>query len=132
MSSKARSFQERGITAASAYLTRVGFNVIHEDFKTNAGDGVDLVALDGSMLVLINVDVMKNHDPDNDYYAVNSDELDSLHAVLNQLIKSDELDLDDDDKIDWRFDRISIIVLVEDEDEGRALLRHHRSVYSES
>lgn len=119
MTEKRKRLGERGEEAAAAYLERCGMTVVERNWRAKAGE-VDIVALDGDTVVLVEVKTRKTVSKGTPEDAVTLAkqrtyrklaEAYTQHAGLAERI--------------IRFDVISILVIAAD----RALLRHHRSAF---
>lgn len=110
---------KRGEDAAAAYLERVGMTVVDRNWRCKAGE-VDLVALDGSEIVFIEVKTRKSTATGRPEEAVTPAKQRRYHRLAQAYLQQAGLD-----DVSVRFDVISLLVLAED----RALLRHHRSAF---
>lgn len=120
MTEQGKRLGERGEDAAAQYLERCGMTVVERNWRVPTGE-VDLVALDGNAVVLIEVKtrrtVAKGTPDDAVTPAKQRKYLKLAQAYLQHAGLADT---------PVRFDVISILVIAED----RALLRHHRAAFA--
>lgn len=112
---KKESFKQRGEAAAAAFLERAGMTTVERRWSCDSGR-IDLIALDGDQLVLIDV-VTARAGQQKGEWAVSATLARRINRIASAYIQANDLG-----DIKWRFDRISILVIAAD----RALLRHHR------
>jgi putative endonuclease len=103
----------RGIAAASAYLERIGQEVL-EPGQAPIPDGIDILSIDGDSLVATLVRVRQR--PAEDAPASGR----TLNTALRNTIA--HRDSHSPECVSVRVDVISILIIAED----RALLRHYR------
>lgn len=120
MTHESKRLGQRGEDAASAYLERTGLTIVERNWKCPAGE-IDIVALDGESLVLIEVKTRKT-------VAKGTPEDAITPAKQGRYRKLAEAYLQHAGTADVavRFDVITLLVLSED----RALLRHHRAAFA--
>jgi len=111
---------KRGEDAAAAYLERIGMHVIERNWRSGRGE-IDIVALDGDVLVLCEVKTRTSGRAGSPEEAVSP-------AKQRRLVRLAEAYLAHagGDTCPVRFDVISIRVL----DADRALLRHVRAAFT--
>lgn len=110
-----KSTKLRGEDAACAYLERVGICVIERKWSCDAGT-IDVLGWDGDQLVLVDVKAVRSGHQGG---------LGTVSAAVARRVKkvaSDYIEANDLSDIDWRYDRVTLLVISAD----RALLRHHR------
>lgn len=110
----------RGEDAAAAYLERVGMTVIERNWRCTSGE-VDIVALDGQTLVVVEVKTRKSESAGTPEEAVSRSKQQRLARIARHYLAY--ADISD---IDVRFDVIAIRPVTDD----RALLRHHRGAFT--
>lgn len=109
----------RGEDAAAAYLERTGLQVVERNWRCPAGE-IDIVALDGTVLVMCEVKTRRSESkgtPEEAVSAVKRKRLARLAAAYLQYAGLEATPV--------RFDVVSIRIIAED----RALLRHHRAAF---
>ncbi len=109
----------RGEDAAAAYLERAGLTVVDRNWRCKSGE-VDLVALDGSEIVFVEVKTRKTTATGQPEEAVTPTKQRRYRRIAQAYVQ--EAGLSD---VDARFDVISLLVVADD----RALLRHHRNAF---
>jgi len=114
------SIGRRGEAAAAAYLQRIGMTVVDRNWRCKSGE-IDIVALDGATLVLVEVKtrttVAKGTPEDSVTPAKQRKLLRLAQAyVIAAGVEPQEI----------RFDVIAIQAIAQD----RALLRHHRGAFT--
>ena len=107
------NIKQRGVAASTAYLERIGHEVLELE-RTSMPDGVDILSIDGDILVAILVRVRQRPAEDA---PVSGRTLDA--ALRNTIAHRDSHALE---CVSVRVDVISIRIIAED----RALLRHYR------
>lgn len=110
-----RSLKQRGEDAAAAYLERCGIAVFERKWSCEAGS-IDILAWDGDVLVLVDVKTGKTSRQGMGR-SVSGAAARKVRRIAEAYIEQSDLD-----GVQWRYDRIDILVIAED----RALLRHHR------
>lgn len=119
MTQERKRLGERGEDAAVAYLERAGLTIVERNWRTRCGE-VDIVALDGAEIVLVEVKTRKSSSkgtPDEAVTPAKQRRYAKLaEAYLQYAACGDAI---------VRFDVISILVIAQD----RALLRHHRAAF---
>ncbi len=110
---------ERGEDAAAAYLERAGMTVVERNWRCPSGE-VDIVALDGEEIVLVEVKTRRT-------IAKGTPEDAITPAKQRKYAKLAEAYVQHCGNVDapLRFDVVTILVIAED----RALLRHHRAAF---
>lgn len=120
MTAEKKRLGERGEDAAAAYLERAGMTVIERNWRCRAGE-IDIIALDGSTLVLCEVKTRRTAakgTPEDAVTPAKQRTYGKLAAAYLQQAGAEPVEV--------RFDVISILVIAED----RALLRHHRAAFA--
>jgi len=111
----------RGEDAAAAYLERSGLGIIERNWRSSAPKGeVDIIALDGEVLVLCEVKTRTSSAQGTPEEAVSPAKQRRLVRLAEAYIASAGIA-----PVQTRFDVISITVI----DADRALLRHHRAAF---
>lgn len=119
MSEKSKRLGERGEDAASAYLERIGMTVVERNWRCPSGE-VDIVALDGSEIVLVEVKTRSSTAkglPEEAITPAKQRRYRKIAASYLQHAGTADTSV--------RFDAIAILAVGED----RALLRHHRAAF---
>jgi putative endonuclease len=114
-----KSLKQRGEDAAAAYLERVGICVVERTWSCDAGV-VDIVAFDGDTLVVVDVKTSQ---------AAGQKVSQAVSAAMTGRIRriaEAYIEFADLHDVQWRLDRIDLLIISED----RALLRHHRDATS--
>lgn len=109
----------KGEDAAAAYLERIGLTVVDRNWSTKSGE-IDIVALDGEVMVLVEVKTRRTARTGTPEEAVSTAKQKRLIRLAQAYIAHAGMG-----PVTVRFDVIGIQVLSED----RALLRHHRSAF---
>lgn len=117
-----REIARRGEDAASAYLERSGFTVVERNWRCGAGE-VDIIALDGPTLVIVEVKTRRTESCGSPEEAVSTAKQRRLARCARAYVSANSLG-----DCDVRFDVIAIRPLCDD----RALLRHHRGAFQTS
>jgi len=115
-----KALGNRGEDAAAAYLERIGFTIVDRNWRAKAGE-IDIVALDGSTLVLCEVKTRKTVRAGTPEEAVTPAKQRRYKRLAEAYIQAAGVEPET-----TRFDVISILVIGDD----RALLRHHRDAFS--
>ena len=110
----------RGEDAAAAYLERIGCTVVERNWRCPTGE-VDIVALDGRTLVIVEVKTRKTSTAGTPEEAVSPTKQRRLVRIARHYLAHAGLE-----DTDVRFDVIAIRPIAED----RALLRHHRAAFT--
>lgn len=110
----------RGEDAAAAYLERAGMHVIERNWRCARGE-IDIIALDGEVLVLVEVKTRTSAARGTPEDAVSP----TKQRRIARLAES-YLTISGAGPCSVRFDVVSIRVLGPD----RALLRHHRAAFT--
>jgi putative endonuclease len=110
---------KRGEDAAAAYLERIGLTLVERNWRCPAGE-VDIVCLDGTTLVLVEVKTRTTIAKGTPEEAVTPAKQRRLVRIARTYIAKANAE-----PCNVRFDVVTIIVLGED----RALLRHHRAAF---
>lgn len=111
---------ERGEDAAASYLERTGMTIVERNWRCKSGE-VDIIALDGDVLVLCEVKTRRTSakgTPDEAVTLTKQRRYARLAAAYLQHAGLTDQQV--------RFDVVSILVIAED----RALLRHHRAAFA--
>lgn len=111
---------ERGEDAAVAFLERAGMTVVERNWRSQAGE-IDVVALDGEELVLVEVKTRRTRakgTPEESVTPAKRRRYAKLAAAYLQHAGLSDVHV--------RFDVVSLLVIAED----RALLRHHRGAFA--
>lgn len=109
----------RGEDAAAAYLERSGMTVVDRNWRCSAGE-VDVVALDGHELVLVEVKTRASVAKGTPEDAVTPTKQKRLGRIARAYVAQARLA-----PCAVRFDVVTIRLLSDD----RALLRHHRAAF---
>lgn len=115
----AKNLGDRGEDAACAYLERQGFTLVERNWRTKAGE-VDIVALDGDEIVLIEVKTRRSVSAGTPEEAVTPAKQRRYRRLAEEYLARVG-----DPETRIRFDVVSILVIAPD----RALLRHHRNAF---
>jgi putative endonuclease len=119
MSVDRKRLGERGEDAAAAFLQRSGMTVVERNWRCTAGE-VDIVALDGEAIVLVEVKTRRTvgkGTPEEAVTAAKRRRYAKLAAAYTQNAGVSDVDV--------RFDVVTLLVIAAD----RALLRHHRAAF---
>jgi putative endonuclease len=119
MSMDRKRLGERGEDAAAAFLDRSGMTVVERNWRCSAGE-VDIVALDGHTIVLVEVKTrrtVRKGTPEEAVTPAKRRRYAKLAAAYLQAAGVSAVEL--------RFDVVTLLVIAED----RALLRHHRAAF---
>ncbi len=119
MTMESRKLGDRGEDAAAAFLERQGYAIVERNWRCPAGE-VDIVALDGTTLVLCEVKTRRTPakgTPDEAVTPAKRRRYARLAAAYMQYAGHTDASI--------RFDVISLLVIAAD----RALLRHHRAAF---
>lgn len=119
MTEKSKRLGERGEDAAAAYLDRSGLTVVERNWRCPSGE-IDIVALDGEVLVLCEVKTRKGVGKGTPEEAVTPAKQKRYKRLAAAYLQAEGLE-----QVEVRFDVITLLVLAED----RALLRHHRAAF---
>ena len=120
MSEKSKRLGERGEDAAAAYLERIGMTVVERNWRCPSGE-VDIVALDGNEIVLIEVKTRSSVAkglPEEAITPTKQRRYRKIAAAYLQHAGTAEPGV--------RFDAITVLAVGDD----RALLRHHRAAFA--
>lgn len=120
MTQESKRLGQRGEDAACAYLERIGLTIVERNWKCPSGE-IDIVALDGESLVLVEVKTRKTvakGTPEDAITPAKQRRYRKLADAYVQHAGSGDVVV--------RFDVITILVLAED----RALLRHLRAAFA--
>ncbi len=120
MTDKGKRLGERGEDAAAAFLERAGMEIVERNWRAPTGGEIDIVALDGDTVVLVEVKTRKNSTKGSPEEAVTP----AKQRRYRKLAKAYQAHMGTVE-VPLRFDVIAITVIAED----RALLRHHRSAF---
>jgi len=120
MTEKSKRLGERGEDAAAAYLDRSGLTVVERNWRCPSGE-IDIVALDGEVLVLCEVKTRKGVGKGTPEEAITPAKQKRYKRLAAAYLQAEELE-----SVEVRFDVITLLVLAED----RALLRHHRAAFA--
>ncbi|MBE0416742.1 MAG: YraN family protein [Coriobacteriia bacterium] len=110
----------RGEDAAAAYLERIGCTVVDRNWRCSSGE-VDIVALDGSTLIIVEVKTRRTPSAGTPEEAVSPTKQRRLVKIARHYLAHAGLE-----GADVRFDVIAIRPIAE----HRALLRHHRAAFT--
>ena len=110
---------ERGEDAAAAFLERAGMTVIERNWRCSAGE-IDIVALDGETIVLVEVKTRRTVSKGTPEEAVTPAKCRRYAKLATAYLQSAEVS-----DVPVRFDVVTLLVVAED----RALLRHHRAAF---
>jgi len=109
----------RGEDAAATYLEHGGYTIVERNWRCKAGE-IDIVALDGEALVLVEVKTRRTISKGTPEEAVSPTKQKRISRCASAYIQKAGLD-----SCEVRFDVIAIRPIAED----RALLRHHRAAF---
>ena len=112
----------RGEDAAAAYLERIGMTLVERNWRCKAGE-IDVIALDGESLVLVEVKTRRSTRAGSPEDAVGPTKQKRLVRLAKAYLQHAGLE-----PVAVRFDVIAIRPLAED----RALLRHYRDAFTVS
>jgi putative endonuclease len=110
---------ERGEEAAAAFLARTGMTVVERNWRCPAGE-IDIVALDGDTIVLVEVKTRRTVRKGSPEEAVTPAKQRRYAKLAASYLQSAGLS-----DVPIRFDVVTLLVVAED----RALLRHHRAAF---
>lgn len=110
----------RGEDAAAAYLGRIGMTIIDRNWRCRAGE-IDIVALDGTDLVLVEVKTRRSTSRGTPEEAVSTAKQQRIVRLARNYMAEAGVR-----PAGVRFDVVAILVLAHD----RALLRHHRAAFT--
>ena len=119
MTEKSKRLGERGENAAAAYLERSGWTLVERNWRCSSGE-IDIVALDGEVLVLCEVKTRKGVSKGTPEEAVTPAKQKRYKRLAAAYVQAASIE-----PVEMRFDVITLLVLAED----RALLRHHRAAF---
>lgn len=92
-----------GEKVAQKYLSELGFEILATNWRFGKNDELDIVALDGEFLVVVEVKTRKSRDYENPKDAVTKKKQNFLIRAANRFIEEREIENE------VRFDIISII-----------------------
>lgn len=110
----------RGEDAATAYLERIGYTIVHRNWRCPAGEA-DIVALDGESVVIVEVKTRRSNRAGTPEEAVSPTKQKRLGRVARHYLAESGLN---DSAL--RFDVVAIHPIADD----RAVLRHHRAAFT--
>ena len=110
----------RGEDAAAAYLERIGLAVVERNWRCSSGEA-DIVALDGDVVVLVEVKTRKSLAAGTPEESVSPTKQRRLVRIARQYLAHAGIE-----DTEVRFDVVAIRPISED----RALLRHHRAAFT--
>lgn len=119
MSDSSKRLGERGEDAAVAYLERAGLTIVERNWRCQSGE-IDIVALDGDSLVLVEVKTRRSAAKGNPEEAITPAKRRRYARLAAAYIQHAGVE-----PVATRFDVIALLVISED----RALLRHHRAAF---
>lgn len=119
MSDSSKRLGERGEDAAVAYLERAGLTIVERNWRCQSGE-IDIVALDGDALVLVEVKTRRSAAKGNPEEAITPAKRRRYARLAAAYIQHAGVE-----PVATRFDVIALLVISED----RALLRHHRAAF---
>lgn len=119
MSDSSKRLGERGEDAAVAYLERAGLTIVERNWRSQSGE-IDIVALDGDALVLVEVKTRRSAAKGNPEEAITPAKRRRYARLAAAYIQHAGVE-----PVATRFDVIALLVISED----RALLRHHRAAF---
>lgn len=119
MSDAGKKLGDRGEDAAAAYLERSGLTIVERNWRCQSGE-IDIVALDGDTLVLVEVKTRKSAAKGSPEDAITPAKQRRYARLASAYIQHAGLE-----GTAARFDVIALLVIAED----RALLRHHRAAF---
>ncbi|MDP2181800.1 MAG: YraN family protein [Actinomycetota bacterium] len=115
----AKEIGARGEEAAAAYLERAGMTIVERNWRCRSGE-VDIVALDGDSVVLVEVKTRRSATRGAPEEAVSPTKQKRLIRLAAAYVQHAGLS-----DCDVRFDVVAIRAISSD----RALLRHHRAAF---
>lgn len=110
----------RGEDAAAAYLERIGLTVVERNWRCSSGEA-DIIALDGDVVVLVEVKTRKSLAAGTPEESVSPTKQRRLVRIARQYLAHAGIE-----DTEVRFDVVAIRPISED----RALLRHHRAAFT--
>ena len=119
MTAERRKLGERGEDAAVAFLERSGFTIVERNWRCQNGE-IDIVALDGTVLVLCEVKTRRTVAKGTPEDAVTPAKQRRYGKLAAAYLQASSLE-----NVSVRFDVITLLVIAED----RALLRHFRAAF---
>jgi len=119
MNTDRKRLGQRGEDAAAAFLERAGMTVVERNWRCSAGE-IDIVALDGTTIVLVEVKTRRSVSKGTPEEAVTPAKRRRYAKLAAAYLQSAGVS-----DVPLRFDVISLLVVAED----RALLRHHRAAF---
>lgn len=108
----------RGEAAAEGYLTSHGMRVIDRNWRCAAGE-IDLVAIDGGTLVVVEVKTRSSLDYGHPFEAITKGKLARLYVLASQWARAHDLRF-----AGFRVDAVSVV----DAGHGAAHIEHLRAV----
>jgi len=121
-----RTLGIRGEDAAARYLEKMGFEILERNWTCRFGEA-DIIAREDDDVVFVEVKTRYGIEKGIPEDAVDRKKRDRYEKIAASY-------LGEHDYVDCyvRFDVIGILVIEEGEGRGRALLRHHRSAFSQA
>jgi len=119
MTTERKKLGERGEDAAVAFLERTGVTIVERNWRCQSGE-IDIVALDGEILVLCEVKTRRTAAKGTPEEAVTPAKQRRYARLAAAYVQAAGID-----PVTVRFDVITLLVVAED----RALLRHYRSAF---
>lgn len=119
MSDESKELGRRGEEAAAAYLERKGYTIVERNWRCTHGE-IDIVALDGEVIVLCEVKTRKGVGKGTPEDAITSAKQRRYARLAEAYLQTTGVD-----GAAVRFDVITLMAVAE----SRALLRHHRDAF---
>ena len=119
MDSKKKSLKRRALRTAIDYCNRMNYNILETNWKSQAGK-VDIIAIDDTDLVLIDVDVsgsLKNGFPEP--------KIDHTKRATHEMIALEYLSTSNINNVSVRFDVIAVVPVGSE----KAMVRHHVNAF---
>ena len=119
MTAERKRLWERGEDAAIAFLERAGLTIVERNWRCQAGE-IDIVALDGDVLVLCEVKTRRTAAKGTPEEAVTPAKQRRYAKLAAAYVQAADIE-----PVAVRFDVITLLVIAE----NRALLRHYRAAF---
>jgi putative endonuclease len=119
MTAEGKRLGERGEDAAVAFLERAGLTIVERNWRCQTGE-IDIVALDGTVLVLCEVKTRRTVAKGTPADAITPAKQRRYARLAAAYLQASSLE-----DVSVRFDVITLLVIAED----RALLRHYRAAF---
>lgn len=117
---QAGSFGERGEATAAKYLRRLGYKIVARRDRGRLGE-IDIVAVDGSTVVFVEVKTRSSHEAGHPTEAITTDKQRRLtRSALGFLKRFDLLE---------RSARFDVVAVTWAEEEGGPVVEHYKSAF---